>query len=270
MPADRRVDDDIAGARELTADELVQVLGVTASAVRVHESVRDRVARDHPVQRLGADQGVGEAVEIGSGGCGGGGRHAPEPIAAPFPRTMRQTGDMTSSALEALLARVTDSALLDDPTAENGLVYGRANIDAAGTVVNVNIDPELEDRDDEDVDHDELIAALSRILGIAESRWRAIVDEVASDIEDAVGDEPVAEQIDIRDDLEAASVVVFADAVLLAFDAPKQFPDSRILVQLDEDLEIDGVEMRDRDDIETVEFDTLDELLDHISGPEED
>jgi len=183
---------------------------------------------------------------------------------------MRQTESMTSSALETLLARISDSALLEDPTAENGLVYGRANIDAAGTVVNVNVDPELDERDDEDLDLDELLAALSRILGIAESRWRAIVDEVAGDIEDAVDDEPVAEQIDIRDDLEATSVVVFADAVLLAFSAPRQFPDSRILVQLDEDLEIDGVEMRDKDDIETVEFDTLDELLDHISGPDED
>lgn len=177
---------------------------------------------------------------------------------------------MTSSALDSLLARIVDSGLLDEPTAENGLVYGRASIDAAGTVVNVNIDPELEDDDDDEIDHDALLAAVSRVLTISESRWRAIIDEIAADIEEAVDDEPVAEQIDIRDDLEAASVVVFADAVLLAFLAPRQFPESRILVQLDEDLEVDGVEMRDLDGTETVEFDTLDELLDHISGIDED
>ncbi len=79
----------------------------------------------------------------------------------------------------------------------------------------------------------------------------------------------MVEQIDLRDDLEATSVVVFADAVLLAFLAPKQFPDSRILVQLDDDLEVDGVEVRELDGSETIAFDTLDDLLDHISGPDE-
>lgn len=178
---------------------------------------------------------------------------------------------MTSPALDTLLARIVESGLLEDPLAENGLVYGRASIDAAGTVVNVNVDPELEDEDDQgdDVDHDALIAAVSRILSVGESRWRAIIDEVAADIDDAVDDEPVVEQIDLRDDLEATSVVVFADAVLLAFLAPKQFPDSRILVQLDEDLEVDGVEVRELDGSETIAFDTLDDLLDHISGPDE-
>ena len=46
---------------------------------------------------------------------------------------------------------------------------------------------------------------------------RSRADIVVLDIEDAVQDEPVVEQIDLRDDLEATSVVVFADAVLLAF-----------------------------------------------------
>ena len=141
---------------------------------------------------------------------------------------------MTTSALDRLLARIADSGLLDEPVAENGLVYGRAGIDAAGATVSVNVDPELDEHDE--VDEDELLATLERVLSVNESRWRAIVDEVASDIDDAVDDEPVIEQIDLRDDLEATSVVVFADAVLLAFVAPKQFPDSRILVQLDEEL----------------------------------
>lgn len=172
--------------------------------------------------------------------------------------------------LDTLLARIVESGLLEDPVAENGLVYGRASIDAAGTVVNVNVDPELDDREPDDIDPDALVAAVSRILAVGESRWRAVVDEVATDIDDAVGDEPVIEQIDLRDDLEATSVVVFADALLLAFVAPKQFPESRILVQLDEDLEVEGVEVRELDGTETIDFDTLDELLDHISGPDQD
>lgn len=183
---------------------------------------------------------------------------------------MRKTEGMTSSALDALLARIVESGLIDEPVAENGLVYGKASIDAAGTVVTVNVDPEFDGDGDDDIDHEALIAAISRILSVSESRWRAVIEEVAVDIEDAVDDEPVVEQIDLRDDLEATSVVVFADALLLAFLAPKQFPDSRILVQLDEELEVDGVEVRELDGTETVDFDTLEELLDHISGPDRD
>ncbi|MDQ0727340.1 cytochrome C5 [Microbacterium sp. W4I20] len=174
---------------------------------------------------------------------------------------------MTSPLLDSLLARIVDSGMLDEPVAENGLIYGRASIDAAGTVVTVNVDPELEDEPDE-LDEDALVEAVSRILSVGESRWRDIIDEVADDIDEAVDDEPVIEQVDLRDDLEATSVVVFADAALIAFDAPKQFPDSRILVQLDEDLEVANIEVRDRDGAE--KFDGIEELLDQISGPDED
>ena len=160
---------------------------------------------------------------------------------------MRKTEGMTSSALDTLLARIVESGVIDEPVAENGLVYGRASIDAAGTVVKVNVDPEFDGDHDDEIDQEALIAAISRILSVSESRWRAVVDEVATEIDDAVDDEPVVEQIDLRDDLEATSVVVFADAVLLAFLAPKQFPDSRILVQLDEELEVDGIEVRGLD-----------------------
>ena len=186
-------------------------------------------------------------------------------VRSPRTSEMRKTGGMTSPALDTLLARIVESGLLEDPIAENGLVYGRAIIDAAGTTVNVNVDPELDDVQSDDVDHDALVAAVARTLSVGESRWRSVIDEIVADIEDAVDDEPVAEQIDLRDDLEATSVVVFADAVLLAFLAPKQFPESRILVQLDEDFEVDGVEVRDLDGSETIDFDTLDDLLDEIS-----
>ncbi|AQY00201.1 cytochrome C5 [Microbacterium foliorum] len=172
---------------------------------------------------------------------------------------------MASSLLDHLLARIVDSGLLDDPVAENGLVYGRATIDAAGAVVTVNVDPELED-DEEILDDDALLEAITRILSVSETRWRAVIDEVADDIDEAVDDEPVLEQIDLRDDLEATSVVVFADAVLIAFDAPKQFPDSRILVQLDDDLDVANIEVRDRAEVETVEVDDIDDLLDGLSG----
>lgn len=172
---------------------------------------------------------------------------------------------MASSLLDHLLARIVDSGLLDDPVAENGLIYGRATIDAAGAVVTVNVDPELED-DEETLDDDALLEAITRILSVSETRWRAVIDEVADDIDEAVDDEPVLEQIDLRDDLEATSVVVFADAVLIAFDAPKQFPDSRILVQLDDDLEVANIEVRDRSEVETVEVDDIDDLLDRLSG----
>jgi hypothetical protein len=188
----------------------------------------------------------------------------PEPTAGE----MRETGSM---ALDLLLSRIVESGLLEDPVSENGLVYGRASLDAAGTVVNVNVDPELEgDETAEDLDPDELVAAIARVLSMSEKRWRAIVEEVALDIEDAVQDEPVVEQIDLRDDLEATSVVVFADAVLLAFVAPKQFPESRILVQLDEELEVDGIEVREPDGTEVIDVDTLDELMDLISRADRD
>ncbi len=181
---------------------------------------------------------------------------------------MRETGSM---ALEILLSRIVESGLLEDPVSENGLVYGRASLDAAGTVVNVNVDPELDgDESAEDMDPDELVAAIARVLSMSEKRWRAIVEEVALDIEDAVDEEPVVEQVDLRDDLEATSVVVFADAVLLAFVAPRQFPESRILVQLDEELEVDGIEVREPDGTEVIDVDTLDELMDLISRADRD
>ena len=132
-------------------------------------------------------------------------------------------------------------------------------------MVTVNVDPELED-DEETLDDDALLEAITRILSVSETRWRAVIDEVADDIDEAVDDEPVLEQIDLRDDLEATSVVVFADAVLIAFDAPKQFPDSRILVQLDDDLDVANIEVRDRAEVETVEVDDIDDLLDGLSG----
>ena len=75
---------------------------------------------------------------------------------------------MATPSLDALLDRLSTNGLLDDPVAENGIVYGRASLDAAGSDVIVNIDPELDDEDedeDEDApDLDALIDGVSRTL----------------------------------------------------------------------------------------------------------
>ncbi|MFJ2368287.1 cytochrome C5 [Microbacterium sp. NPDC087665] len=171
-----------------------------------------------------------------------------------------------TSALEELRDRISASGLLDEPAAADGIVFGRAHLESAGVDVMVNVDPEIQDDDEPDFDIDPLIEGVQRILSVNETRWRAIVDETATDIEEAVGESEVRERIDLRDDLEATSLVVFADATLVALVAPRQFPDSRILVQLDEDFEISGVEVVAKDGAEAAEFDSLDDLLDDITG----
>ncbi|NLP84922.1 cytochrome C5 [Microbacterium sp. CFH 90308] len=175
---------------------------------------------------------------------------------------------MANLALDALLRRISDSGLLDDPVAEDDVVYGRARLDGAGADVMVNVDPELEEVDEPDSEI--LLAAVARILGMSEAQWTKIVEAVATEIEEAVADSgPIEEQTDLRADIDPKSVVVFADAVMLSLAAPRQFPDSRILVQLDEDFEIEDVQVIDDEGSETIEFDSLDDLLDHISGPGE-
>ena len=175
---------------------------------------------------------------------------------------------MALTALEALLQRISDSGLLDDPVAEQDIVFGRARQDGAGADVMVNVDPELDEVDDPDPGI--LVAGVSRVLAMTESQWTAIVEAVATEHEEAVADEgPHAQQPHPPAQLEPKSVVVFADAVLLSLAAPRQFPDSRILVQLDEDFEIENVEVAEEGDAETIEFDSLDDLLDHISAPGE-
>lgn len=163
---------------------------------------------------------------------------------------------MTSPSLDALLDRISESGLLDQPVADNGIVRGRASLDAAGSEVTVNVDPELEEEDEGDGDSpdlDALVDGVTRTLAMSETQWRAVIDAVADEIGDGVADDAVAEQIDLRDDLEATSVVVFADAVLLRFTARRQFPDSRILVQLDSELEVETVEVEE----DAADFDDL-------------
>ena len=75
------------------------------------------------------------------------------------------------------------------------------------------------------------------------------------------------ETTSLRSDLVLKSVVVFAAATLLRFEAPRQFPDSWIHAQLDEQLALDDLAVDAREvDAETVPFNTVDESLDHFSG----
>lgn len=173
---------------------------------------------------------------------------------------------MAAAPLDDIVRLLSEAGLVDDPLAEDGIVHGRARIDAAGADVAVNVDPELDDV--EEPDAAALVDAVARVLAISEARWRAVVDAAATEIEDATAEDgDILEQTDLRDDMEIKSVVVFADATLLAFAAARQFPDSRILVQLDEDFEIENVEVTEDDGVETLEFSSLDGLLDHLSGP---
>ncbi|WP_368497760.1 cytochrome C5 [Herbiconiux sp. A18JL235] len=204
---------------------------------------------------------------------------------------------MTAELLDDLHRLLAESGLLSDQAAENGIVHGRATFAAGGVEVAVNVDPELDDERDElgdepDDERDErdadpvgdpdpaaLVASLARILALDPAAWRALVDAIAEEIEEAVGDDDVEEQTDLRDDLTVTSIVVFADATVFAFTAPRQFPTSRLLAQFDADLDIEHLEVLPLDDdaelpehdpsLEVHSFDTLEDLLTHISAPEE-
>ncbi|MGR4893243.1 hypothetical protein ACIPPQ_19620 [Sphingopyxis sp. LARHCG72] len=166
--------------------------------------------------------------------------------------------------IEQLRDAIAASAVLTDPQVGDGFVFGKAHLSAANVDVNVNVDPELEDQ--VDIDADMLIAAIEQVLEMPTEAWRQIVDGIAEEVEDAVGDQEVIEKTDLRDDLSICSVVIFADAILLSFAAPKQFPDSWIRAQLGVALEVEGVSVDEKDGIETVEFDTLENLLDHLTS----
>ena len=153
------------------------------------------------------------------------------------------------------------SAVLRDPAVEDSFVYGLAHLPAAGTDVMVNVDPEAEDRDD--VSADALVARVRAFLAITPEQWSQVLTDVVAQVEDAVGDQPVARPTALRDDLALTSTVVFVDAVLLSFVAPLQFPDGVIRVQLDEDHTFEDMDV-EIEGVEPVTFDGLDDLLDHL------
>lgn len=170
--------------------------------------------------------------------------------------------------IDRLRDELARRGLLSAPHVGDGIVIGAAHLPAAGADVMVNVDPELDERPE--LDAATLLAGVERILTITTAQWRLIVDAIAEDIEDAVGDEAVIETTDLRDDLALRSVVVLPDAVLLSFAAPKQFPDSWIRAQLGEDFEVVEVLVDEKDDgVETVQFGSVDDLLDHVSASDE-
>ena len=165
--------------------------------------------------------------------------------------------------IENLRDDIVSRGLLDDPQVSDGIIFGRAHVDAAGAHVWFNVDPELEE--DAAPDATALLRGIERMLTISTEQWQSVIAEIVGEIEDAVGDEPVDETTDLRDDLALNSVVIFAEATLLRFEAPRQFPDSWIQVQLDDDLALEDLAVEPKDEDDAVEFDSLDDLLDHLS-----
>jgi hypothetical protein len=160
---------------------------------------------------------------------------------------------MTESVLNDLLRRVTESGLLDDAQIDEDSVIGAAQLEAAGVEVEVDLDPELDDEDAPDLDA--IMTGLKDILTVSEDRWRGIVEEVASDIEDALDDGELDADVDLRTDLEAIGVGVFADAIIVVFAGETSFPDALVHVQLTPDLEVEDIEIigDDDEDDETTE-----------------
>lgn len=159
---------------------------------------------------------------------------------------------MTAAAsLEQLVARLGDGEILDDPTVADGIVRGGAHFEAAGVTVTVSIDPELDDVDAEldEADVALLIERVEQVLAMGEAEWRNVTDTVIAELEaeDDGAAETAADQVDLDNDLEARSLVVFADAVLVRFAAPRRFRGSRIVAQLNDAFEVEGVDVEDDD-----------------------
>lgn len=153
------------------------------------------------------------------------------------------------------------SPVLRDPAVEDSFAYGLVHVPAVGSDVMVNVDPELGDR--EDVAVDDLVERVAAFVAMTPEQWSQVLTDVVAEVADAVGDQPVAEPTALRDDLSLTSTVVFVDAVLLSFVAPLQFPDGVIRVQLDADLSFEDMDI-EIEGVETVTFDGLDDLLDHL------
>ncbi len=162
------------------------------------------------------------------------------------------------------IQQLTDALapLLQEPVAEDDFAYGMAALPAAGTDVMINVDPELEERDD--VTIEELVERVRIFLAMTSEAWMEIIGDTVAELEEAVGDQPILELGSLREDLSVTSVVVFADAVLLSFLAPLQLPDAVVRVQLDNELMFEDIEVA-IEGVESLEFDNLDDLLDDIS-----
>lgn len=153
---------------------------------------------------------------------------------------------MTESVLNDLLRRVTESGLLEDAQIDEDSVIGSGHLDAAGVEVEVDLDPEIDEEEAPDLDA--IMSNLKDVLSVGEERWRAIVEEISSDIEDALDDEELDADVDLRTDLEAIGVGVFADAIIVVFAGQTSFPDALVHVQLTPELEVEDIEIIGDDD----------------------
>lgn len=173
-----------------------------------------------------------------------------------------------NASLTALAEELTRRGLVASPEIEDTFVYGLARFNAIDAEVMLNVDPEPEEQEGEP-EPAALADLAQRVLSTPAAEWKVLLDRVASEIEEAVESDEVIETADLRDDLVLRSVIVFIDAVLLSFDAPKQFPDSSVLVQLDADLAFEAVEVEpDEDDeegVESIKFSTVEELVRRLS-----
>ncbi|QMV74389.1 cytochrome C5 [Comamonas piscis] len=163
---------------------------------------------------------------------------------------------------------IAASQLLQDVEAADGFVIGSVRFKAAGADIHVNVDPELDDHPE--MDANALIANTQRFLAMPVERWQQLVNDIVLEVEDAVeeveDDAEVQEPTDLRDDLRLHSVAVFADAVLLSFVAPQQFPQCWVRAQLCEELALEDISIDEDDSVETLEFKSLDDMLDNLSA----
>lgn len=134
--------------------------------------------------------------------------------------------------------------------------------------------------DDEPVEPAEMRAIAERALSRPTADDLARIDgevvrELTESAYEGTGHEVTTEDYDLlARELELQGVIVSPDATLvLVYEAPSQYPGMVVYCQLDEQLAIDDLsvaeaddEDEDEDDVETVEFDSVDVLLDSLSA----
>lgn len=134
--------------------------------------------------------------------------------------------------------------------------------------------------DDEPVEPAEMLAIAERALGRPTADDLARIDgevvrELTESAYEGTGHEVTAEDYDLlARELELQGVIVSPDATLvLVYEAPSQYPGMVVYCQLDEQLAVDDLsvaeaddEDEDEDDVGTVEFDSVDVLLDSLSA----
>ena len=135
--------------------------------------------------------------------------------------------------------------------------------------------------DDEPVEPAEMRAIAERALSRPTADDLARIDgEVVRELTDSAyegtGHEVTAGDYDLlARELELQGVIVSPDAtIVLVYEAPTQYPDMVIYCQLDEQLAIDDLSVAegdesdadDDDEVETVEFESVDDLLDSLSA----